>query len=146
MRPSTVIALGLLVGCATKPTATGTVCPDPDPNTLTYENFGKPFMTRYCTWCHDSHLVHSQRNGATIYHDVDTLELTLRTWQHIDEQAGIGPKAENFFMPGSQCPSVAGGPLDKNCDQPTDEERRNLAMWLACEHNRPHNFSDAGVD
>jgi hypothetical protein len=136
----------LLAGCPASPTSTGTVCPDPDPNTLTYANFGKDFMTRYCTWCHDSSLPHSKRNGAPLYHDLDTLLGVLQIPDHIDQQAGIGPNASNHFMPGARCPSVAGGPLDKDCAQPTDEERTNLALWIACERKRPHTFADAGVD
>jgi hypothetical protein len=49
-------------------------------------------------------------------------------------------------MPPDRCPSTKGGSLDTNCPKPTDEERRNLALWLACEQDRPHNFTDAGVD
>jgi hypothetical protein len=141
-----VVILALLAGCPSSPAPTGTTCPDPDPMTLTYDNFGKPFMDKYCTWCHDSHLPLSKRNGAPLYHDFDTLEGVLEVPDHIDEQAGWGPKAHNDFMPGSRCPSVQGGPLDTNCKQPTGEERTNLALWIACERNRPHNFTDAGVD
>jgi hypothetical protein len=141
------VLLLVLAACPSVPTPTGTQCPDPDPMTLTYDNFGKPFMDKYCTWCHDSHLTLSKRNGAPLYHDFDTLLGVLEVPDHIDEQAGFGPKAQNTFMPGARCPSVAGGPLSKNCDQPTTEERTNLAMWIACERNRPHNFNaDAGVD
>ena len=141
-----VFVLLLVAGCPSSPTPTGTKCPDPDPMTLTWDNFGQPFMTRYCTWCHDSHLPLSKRNGAPLYHDFDTLLGVLEVPDHIDEQAGWGPKAHNSFMPGTRCPSVAGGSLDTNCMQPTGEERTNLALWLACEKNRPHNFVDAGVD
>jgi hypothetical protein len=142
-----VIVLLLVAGCPSSPTPTGTKCPDPDPMTLTWDNFGQPFMTKYCIWCHDSHLPLSKRNGAPLYHDFDTLLGVLEVPDHIDEQAGWGPNAKNSFMPGARCPSVAGGPLDKDCEQPTGEERTNLAMWIACERNRPHTFSaDAGVD
>jgi hypothetical protein len=41
-------------------------------------------------------------------------------------------------MPPSRCPSVAGGSLDVDCTQPTADERRKLAEWLACEKNRVH--------
>ena len=140
------VVLLLLAACQGVPTPTGTECPDPDPMTLTYDNFGKPFMTKYCTMCHDSHLTLSKRNGAPLYHDFDTLLGVLEVPDHIDEQAGFGPKAQNTFMPGSRCPSVPGGKLDRDCAQPTSEERTNLAMWIACERNRPHNFTDAGVD
>ena len=141
-----LVILSLVAGCSSSPTPTGTTCPDPDPGTLTYDNFGKPFMTKYCVMCHDSHLSLSKRNGAPLYHDFDTLLGILEVPDHIDEQAGWGPDAHNSFMPGARCPSTPGGPLDTNCMQPTGEERTNLAQWIACERNRPHNFTDVGVD
>jgi hypothetical protein len=143
-----LVILAALAACtASRPTPTGTVCPDPDPMTLTYDNFGKPFMTTYCTMCHDQHLTLSKRNGAPLEHDFDTLEGVLEPVGHIDEQAGWGPDAHNDFMPTKRCPSVPGGPLDTNCKQPTGEERTKLALWLACEKNRPHDFRpDAGID
>jgi hypothetical protein len=137
----------VLVACSDHPTATGAVCPDPDPGTLTYENFGKPFMDKYCTWCHDSSLPRSQRNGAPLFHDFDSLLGVLEVQGHIDQQTGIGPDASNHFMPPDRCPATIGGALSVDCEKPTDDERRNLSIWLACEKDRPHDFSaDAGVD
>ncbi|MDB4962417.1 MAG: hypothetical protein JWP01_2416 [Myxococcales bacterium] len=123
-----------------EPTPTQTVCPDPDPGTLTYESFGRQFMTDYCVQCHDSALPRSQRNGAPIYHDFETLLGVLAVPDHIDEQAGSGPAAENTFMPPDRCPEQAGGPLAVACKQPTAEERKQLAEWIACERARPHTF------
>lgn len=54
--------------------------------------------------------------------------------------AGSGPDAHNTRMPPGRCPSTPGGPLDRDCAKPTDEERTNLSMWLACEVKRPHTF------
>jgi uncharacterized membrane protein len=138
--------LFLLVSCSSSPKPTGTVCPDPDPMTLTYDNFGRDFMTKYCTVCHSSELTRSQRNGAPLYHDFDSLLGVLQTADHVDEQAGNGPDANNNFMPPERCPSTPGGSLDRNCPQPTADERTKLAEWIACERNRPHNFVDARVD
>ncbi len=134
------LMLVVLVACGGTPTPTGTVCPDPDPGTLTYENFGKPFMENYCTWCHAVDIPRSQRNGAPIYHDFDTLRGVLEVPDHIEQQAGIGPDASNDFMPPDRCPTVAGGKANTSCAQPTDEERRQLAEWIACERDRPHTF------
>jgi hypothetical protein len=142
-----VAFVGGVAACGDKPTPTDTVCPTPDPLTLTYDNFGRDFMERYCTMCHDSALPRSQRNGAPIFHDFDTLLGVREVADHIDEEAGFGPGAHNTFMPGSRCPSVAGGPLDKDCDQPTPEERTQLAEWLACERGREFvEPIDGGVD
>ena len=135
----TLLAI-LFVGCGTPgtPTPTETVCPDPDPQTLTYENFGMQFMTDYCIVCHDSALARSQRNGAPLFHDFETLLGVVEVTGHIDEQAGSGPKAHNDFMPPDDCPSTPGGSINRSCARPTEDERRLLAEWVACEINRPH--------
>jgi hypothetical protein len=141
MRLPVLVLLAVLTGCpGAKPTPTGTTCPDPDPltgtTTLTWANFGHDFMFRYCTNCHSSQLTRSQRNGAPLYHDMDTLVGVLEVPDHIDQQAGYGPGAMNNFMPGggtgNRCPSIAGGALDEDCPEPTAEERTNLAVWIAC--------------
>lgn len=138
MTRSVVLGLVVVAACGSSagPTPTETVCPTPDPMTLTYDNFGRDFMQRYCTWCHDSALPRSQRNGAPVFHDFDTLLGVRQVIDHVDEEAGFGPAAQNTFMPGDRCPSTPGGPLDKPCDQPTAEERTKLAEWLACEQLR----------
>ena len=131
----------VLVACtnsAPPPKPTQAVCPDPDPGTLTWDSFGQQFMTTYCTDCHSSTLPHAQRNGAPLYHDYDTLMGVLETVDHVDEYAGSGPAAHNSRMPPSQCPSVPGGPLSRDCPEPSEAERTNLSVWLACERNRPH--------
>jgi len=156
MRWILLMAFFVGTGCTgAKPTATGTTCADPDPvtgtTTLTWDNFGRDFMFKYCTNCHEAALPLSKRNGAPLYHDFDTLLGVLEVPDHIDQQAGSGPKAKNDFMPGAgtggRCPSVAGGALDEACPAPTDEERTNLSQWIACERLRNHDFNpDAGVD
>jgi hypothetical protein len=106
-------------------------------------NFGKTFMDTYCINCHNSALPRSQRNGAPLYHDFDSFVGVLQVANHIDEQSGAGPNAHNDFMPDAldgNCPSVPGGPRDRPCPEPTEQERTDLAAWLACEMARPHNF------
>ena len=152
------ILIGIAVAAAAcmpnaKPTSTGTTCADPDPvtgtTTLTWENFGHDFMFKYCTNCHNSAL-RTMRNGAPLFHDFDYLFGVLEVPDHIDQQAGFGPKAHNTLMPGAgtggRCPSQLGGVLDESCTEPSAEERTNLSQWLACERLRPHNFNDGGVD
>ncbi len=143
MRLVSTFTVVLLAGCPASPEPTGTVCPDPDPGDLTYDGadgFGKKFMDDYCTICHSSTLPHSKRNGAPLYHDYDSLLGVLRTPDHIDEEAGFGPKAQNSLMPPDECPTTAGGKLDTACKQPSDAEREKLSKWIACERNRPHTF------
>ena len=148
------ICLLLVAACASDPTPTGTTCANPDPTTgtttLTWENFGQAFMAKYCINCHDSQLTINERNGAPLFHDFDSLEGVLEVPDHIDEQAGWGPKAENNFMPGAgtngRCPSTLGGSLDEACPEPTGEERTNLSLWIACERLRTHCFGSDGND
>ena len=113
-------------------------------------NFGKTFMDTYCTNCHTYGLKISMRNGAPLFHDFDSLYGAMGPVDHIDEQAGWGPKAQNAFMPGAgtngRCPSTLGGPLDEDCPEPTGEERTKLSEWIACERLRHHDFVDAGID
>lgn len=146
MRPrrlDVLVVLGILGGIAPLacsdtplPAPTEAVCPDPDPRTLTWESFGQKFMADYCTSCHDSALPRAMRNGAPVYHDYDSLPGVLAIPGHIDERAGSGPAAHNTSMPPARCPSTVGGPLDRDCPRPTDQERTNLAIWLACELER----------
>ena len=97
---------------------TETACP-PAGTTLSYESFGRQFMTSYCTRCHSSTLTGAARMGATAYHDFDTIEGIRAVINHIDETAGAGPAATNQAMP-------------PNGTKPTLEERQKLAEWLAC--------------
>jgi hypothetical protein len=95
------------------------VCPDD--TTLTYENFAKPFMEKYCTDCHASTLRGPDaRNKAPDFHDFDTLFGIKAVSDHVDETAAAGPAAENVGMPPSCWP------------QPTLHERRKLGEWIAC--------------
>jgi hypothetical protein len=136
-----VVWTGVLVaGCTSTavPTPTQAMCPDPDPGTLTWDNFGHQFMTSFCTDCHASSLVHSQRNGAPLYHDYDTLMGVLQIPDHIDQYAGSGPAAHNTVMPPDRCPTDPGGALNRDCAKPSDDDRTKLSVWLACERKRPH--------
>jgi len=148
------LILVFLVACTTTPLKgppTEATCPDATNPALTWNNFGYDFACHYCTNCHDSSLKLSQRNGAPLFHDLDTLQGMMIVSDHTDEQAAWGPAAHNSFMPGAgtggKCPSVLGGELDENCPKPTDEERENLGTFLACEKLRTQDYtdSDAGV-
>ncbi|HET9627002.1 MAG TPA: hypothetical protein VFP84_36835 [Kofleriaceae bacterium] len=135
-----IVACAALAACSAAhgPEPTGATCPSPDPMTLTWDSFGQAFLARYCTMCHASTLKRSQRNGAPLYHDYDTLMFTLEIPDHIDQYAGSGPAATNTLMPPGDCPEVAGGPLATACAQPSDDERERLSTWLACEAQRAH--------
>lgn len=128
MSRSGIVALALLglLGCGGDEVAdpvlfgppTGSTCPDG--STLTYENFGQAFMEAYCTRCHHSELVGAARQGAPSFHDFDSVFGARAVKEHIDETSAIGPDAENRSMP-------PGAP------SPTDDERRQLGQWIACD-------------
>lgn len=111
------------VGCSDEPPLFGppteSVCPPG--STLTYDSFGKPFMEAYCTECHDSALRGAERQGATSFHDFDTLFGIKAVSEHIDFTTAAGPAATNTSMPPDGEP------------QPTLEERRQLGEWIACD-------------
>ena len=97
---------------------TGATCPSG--STLTYDNFGAPFMAAYCTRCHDSALTGADRHGAPAYHDFDTFGGIIAVADHVDWWAGAGPAAENTLMP-------------PDAPAPSLDERYQLSEWLACE-------------
>jgi uncharacterized membrane protein len=117
----------VLWGCEAEPpaapqrltadTPTRAVCPPQQ--TLTYANFGQPFMARYCLQCHSANLSASRRTAAPLGADYDTREDVLRLAASIDKWAAAGPEATNRQMP-------------LHDPRPTDEERTQLGLWLAC--------------
>jgi hypothetical protein len=112
--------ISLLVACTSNPVfgpPTESQCPQG--STLTYDNFGKPFMTKYCTRCHSSDLVGAARHGAPSFHDFDSLFGIKAVHEHIDETTAAGPAAFNDGMPQD-------GP------KPTSMERYQLGEWIAC--------------
>ncbi len=145
-----VLLLGAC-GTAAKPTPTGATCPDATNPQFSWQSFGYDFFCHYCTNCHDSSLTLNQRNGAPLFHDFDTLVGVMQVANHIDEYAASGPRSHNTLMPGGgtafKCPSMLGGPLDMSCLLPTDQERENLGVFLACETQRPQDYqgSAAGI-
>ena len=130
-----VLAAVTLAGCPAepRPAPTGSVCPSD--STLTYDNFGRAFMESYCTRCHSSELRRADRNGAPLYHDLNTLTDILAVADHVDEYTAAGPDAVNELMP-------------PDGDMPTRAERFQLGEWLTCELekiNAPASTS-AGAD
>lgn len=118
-----LVMSGLLVlalGCIDDDEGSATAAICPSNNTLTYDSFGEDFMASYCTRCHSSEREGSARNDAPSEHDFDTLAGVLSSADEIDEHAAAGPEAVNTFMP-------------PNGDTPSEEERRRLGQWLACE-------------
>lgn len=88
--------------------------PCPDESFLTYENFGAPFFSEYCTGCHSSQLPSDMRQNAPPDVNFETLEKVRMHAARIYARAAD----DNDTMP------PAGGP-------PSDV-RELLGEWLAC--------------
>jgi hypothetical protein len=114
-------AMGHSGGCCSESIELGppteSVCPPT--STLTYANFGQPFMETYCTQCHASTLTGDDRMGAPAFHDFDTQLGIQQVMDHIDQMAASGPAATNDQMP-----------IDD--PKPTLAERQQLGEWIAC--------------
>ena len=118
------VGLALLVACSDDDAPvvlgpkTGSTCPPS--STLTYANFGQPFMEHYCTKCHATALkTKKARMGATLYHDFDVQEKVQNFAEHIDRASAAGPDSINTGMP-------------EDDPKPTLAERYMLGEWLAC--------------
>lgn len=97
---------------------TGATCvPD---TALTYENFGKEFMTQYCVRCHASNLSGAARQGAPADHDLDSLPAIRGIREHVDQTAGASDTVTNDTMPPDGL-------------KPSPQERKDLATWIACD-------------
>ncbi len=110
----------MMTGCdGDEGQATGATCPQG--STLTYDSFGKGFMSAYCTSCHASTLTGAARQRAPGDHNFDTLALIKQNpLSHLDAQSAGGPKAVNTIMP------------PRGSRAPTEAERKQLGEWLAC--------------
>jgi hypothetical protein len=96
---------------------TGATCPKD--STLTYDNFGKEFFSKYCLRCHSTKVTGNARNGAPADHNFDKLSDIALLAPHIDQYAGSGPDSTNTKMPQSGA-------------KPSDADRKKLSEWLAC--------------
>lgn len=103
-------------------TPTDSICPDD--STLTYENFGQNFFNTYCQTCHASTITGDSRNDAPEDLDFDTVEDIRGNAETVDELAAGGPSAVNEEMPPTE---------DDTTAIPSEEERRKLGEWLACD-------------
>lgn len=110
--------LGLLAlwvaSCGSGADSAGSVCAERDPH-LTYDNFGKGFISKHCVGCHSSLIAGNQRKGAPPGVDLDTYNGVV-TWAYRIEARSLG---ESPGMP------PGGGP--------SEAERARLEEWLGCQ-------------
>jgi hypothetical protein len=116
-----IMLAALLAGACTSEPTLGplTMSECPQGSTLTYENFGKPFMENYCTRCHSTKVMGDDRQGAPTFHDFDSLFGVKAVWNHVDQTSAAGPAAFNDSMPPDK-------------PAPTKAERYQLGEWIAC--------------
>ena len=95
---------------------TGATCPTASPPT--YADFGRTFFATYCMGCHSA--AANDRHGAPAELNWDTQAEVDAHLAEIDREAASGPSATNRLMPEAE-------------PDPTDDERKTLGEFLACE-------------
>lgn len=106
----------LLVGCDDEPTGTDTADPfcDEAPLPVTWDNFGRSFLTERCQPCHASTRVDADRQGAPEEITFDTEE---QAWM-------LAPRILGAAL-GDEATMPPRGGLD-------DNDRYLLEVWLTC--------------
>lgn len=104
----------LLAACGSGADSAENVCAERGPP-LTYDNFGKGFISKHCVGCHSSLIAGNQRKGAPPGVDLDTYYGVV-TWAYRIESRSLG---ESPGMP------PGGGP--------SESERARLEEWLSCQ-------------
>jgi uncharacterized membrane protein len=108
--PALCVSMAMVVGCGE--TLDEAACP-PEGTSLTYENFGAEFLRNHCQGCHASGV--KDRRGAPREYAFDTRD-DAEAWA---DRIYVRSAGDNTSMPP--------GP-----DDPSEEERDDLAEWLAC--------------
>ena len=104
-----VALLSLLTGCATAADSAETCADAP---VLTYDNFGRGFLTQNCQPCHSAETM--DRHGADPSVTFDSYDDVVAEWDAI---ARVATGADPVMPP-------SGGVLD--------EDREKLSIWLTC--------------
>lgn len=105
--------VGLLgVGCGGWTTYEEYKCQNPN-TTVTYQNFVKGFLDKWCNYCHS--VTSENRRGAPVAYVFDTYASVVA----LKKRIFLRSAANNITMPP--------GP-----DDPPLEERNKLAEWIAC--------------
>jgi len=81
---------------------------------LTYDNFGREYMKKWCTGCHSVYKRDNQRAGAPAH-------VNLNTWADVLEWA---PRIQARSVDTTSMPPAAGI---------SQEETNQLGEWLRCD-------------
>lgn len=106
-----LVGLSVLSGCGYQ-SIEETPCPTAG-TTLTYDNFGRAFLSTWCQRCHGA--AGPAREGAPGGYDFGT------------EKDAIAWRARIFARAAGENTTMPPGP-----DDPPLEERQKLAEWLSC--------------
>ena len=108
-----VALLSFLTACATAAdSATDNADPCADAPLLTYDNFGRGFLTQNCQPCHSAETM--DRHGADPSVTFDSYDDVVAQWDAI---ARVATGADPVMPPSGGIP---------------DEEREKLSIWLSC--------------
>jgi len=107
------LACSTLWACGSDPAA-GPECPTG--STLTYAEFGKPFLTKYCSSCHAASVSGSARQAAPADDVFDTV-------------AQVRAKSDELIHEVSVEKSMPFGPTSL---KPSAAEREQFGEWVAC--------------
>jgi len=86
---------------------------DCETSTLTYENYGQPYLLTWCVPCHSSELTEEERQDAPLDANYETLQGVL---DHLD-------KIEVLAVNSDEMPPVGG---------PEEEEQELFGEWILC--------------
>ncbi len=111
-RVAVASTMAILVACSSTPSLDEYPCPEAG-TTLTYENFGRPFMDAWCNECHSE--PEGARQGAPADVRFDNLA-GVRRW---DDRIFARSALDRVSMP----PGLG---------DPPRADRDRLAEWLAC--------------
>lgn len=103
----------MLAGCIEAPVPIEDYPCPPRGTALTYESFGRAFLSTHCNTCHNA--PEGRRSGAPESFRFDTLDDVHRH------------KARIFVRAATTNTTMPPGPND-----PSAAEREQLAEWLAC--------------
>lgn len=106
------LLLTCAIACGPQVDLEDVACP-PEGTTLDYESFARPFFARHCNMCHGASV--EDRRGAPIAYVFDTHDQAKALERRV------------FARSASDNTSMPPGP-----DDPTLDERDDLAEWIAC--------------
>jgi uncharacterized membrane protein len=107
------VALVLLAACVDAPVPIDDYACPPTGTQLTYDSFGRAFMSTHCNHCHNAS--DGKRSGAPESYRFETVD---------DIRAH---KARIFVRSAATNVTMPPGP-----DDPPPDDRDRLAEWLAC--------------